>query len=133
MTPDPRAIATACLHAAHDGSLSFPEIVGRLIDAGFEGYSVDYRAHSQTYYPAGAPGIPLIMPGEPPPVAAAFDASAVAAQVAWAQSGAADYSYEGFCQRVTAAGCAGYLVSFPGRRVVYYGRDAQTHVEHFPG
>lgn len=133
MTTDPRAIATACLTAAHDGSLSFPEIVARLIEAGFEGYSVDYRAHSQTYYPAGAAGITLMMPGEPSLVAADFDASAVAAQVAWAQSGAADYSYTAFSQQVAASGCAGYLVSFPGRRVVYYGRDAQTHVEHFPG
>jgi len=34
--------------------------------------------------------------------------------------------------QVKAAGCAGYLVSFLGRRVVYYGRSAETHVEHFP-
>ena len=44
------AIAETCLHAAHDGSLSFSEIVGKLIAAGFEGYSVDYRRNSQTYY-----------------------------------------------------------------------------------
>jgi len=31
-----------------------------------------------------------------------------------------------------AAGCAGYLVSFLGRRVLYFGRSAGTHVEHFP-
>ena len=31
-----------------------------------------------------------------------------------------------------AAGCAGYLVSFPGRRVLYWGRTAHTHVEMFP-
>jgi hypothetical protein len=31
-----------------------------------------------------------------------------------------------------AAGCAGYIVSFLGRRVVYFGRTAETHVEHFP-
>lgn len=31
-----------------------------------------------------------------------------------------------------AAGCAGYLVSLPGRRVVYYGRTGETHVELIP-
>jgi hypothetical protein len=35
------SIAESCLHAAHVGSLSFPEIVGKLITAGFEGYTVD--------------------------------------------------------------------------------------------
>ncbi len=49
-----------------------------------------------------------------------------------AQAKAAGYSYAGFCATVAAAGCAGYLVSFPGRRVVYFGRTAETHVEHFP-
>jgi hypothetical protein len=33
---------------------------------------------------------------------------------------------------VMAAGCAGYQVSFTGRRAVYYGTTAEVHVEHFP-
>lgn len=37
-----------------------------------------------------------------------------------------------FCERLKAAACAGYLVSFLSRRVVYYGRYAETHVELFP-
>lgn len=31
-----------------------------------------------------------------------------------------------------ALGCAGYIVSFIGRRVLHFGRTAETHVEHFP-
>jgi hypothetical protein len=31
-----------------------------------------------------------------------------------------------------AAGCAGYIVSFLGKQALYYGRTAETHVEHFP-
>jgi hypothetical protein len=31
-----------------------------------------------------------------------------------------------------AAGCAGYIVSFTGRRAVYFGRNAEIHVECFP-
>jgi hypothetical protein len=30
------------------------------------------------------------------------------------------------------AGCVAYMVSLPGRRVVYYGRTGASHVEHFP-
>ncbi|WP_293780352.1 hypothetical protein [Sphingosinicella sp.] len=32
-----------------------------------------------------------------------------------------------------AAGCAGYIVSFSGRRALYIGRTAEIHVEPFPG
>ncbi|MEA5163252.1 hypothetical protein U5903_20905 [Cereibacter johrii] len=39
MDAERTAIAEICLHAAHDGSLSFPEIVGKLIAAGIEGYT----------------------------------------------------------------------------------------------
>jgi len=42
------------------------------------------------------------------------------------------YTYAGFSAKVMAAGCAGYIVSFSGRRAVYLGRTAEIHVEHFP-
>ncbi|MET3612203.1 uncharacterized protein YbcV (DUF1398 family) [Rhizobium aquaticum] len=126
------AIAKTCLEAAHDGSLSFPEIVGRLIGAGFEGYTVDYRANCQTYYLPSGDQVTLPMPVSPGAVEAAFDAEGVERMVRWAQSGAADYTYAGFSEGAKKAGCAGYLVSFSGRRVVYFGRTAETHVEHFP-
>jgi uncharacterized protein YbcV (DUF1398 family) len=126
------SIAKTCLDAAHDGSLSFPQIVGTLIAGGFEGYLVDYRRNSQTYYLPDGDHADFPLEPSPVGVAAAFDALEVARMVAWAQSNAPDYSYAGFCERVRAAGCAGYLVSFSGRRVVYFGRTAETHVEHFP-
>ena len=65
-------------------------------------------------------------------VAAQFDPAGVASQVKWAQANPPDYSYEAFCKNVKAFGCAGYMVSFSGRRVLYFGRTAETHVEHFP-
>jgi uncharacterized protein YbcV (DUF1398 family) len=42
------------------------------------------------------------------------------------------YTYKGFCAKVAGAGCAGYVVSLLGRRVMYYGRTCETHIEHFP-
>jgi uncharacterized protein YbcV (DUF1398 family) len=126
------SIAKTCLNAAHDGRLSFPEIVGRLIAAGFEGYMVDYRRNGQTYYLPDGDSIQLDMHSSAGPVAAAFDASEIERLVRWAQANPADYTYAAFCEKVKAAGCAGYLVSFLGRRVVYFGRTAETHVEHFP-
>lgn len=132
MDAERASVAQRCLHAAHDGSLSFPEIVGSLIAAGFEAYMVDYRRGTQTFYLPDGDSETLAMPRSPGAVALAFDAAGVEALVRWAQANGPDYSYPGFCEKVKAAGCAGYLVSFVGRRVVYFGRTAETHVEHFP-
>lgn len=126
------SIAEACLHAAQDGSLSFPEIVGKLIAAGFEGYAVDYRRNTQTYYLPDGDGTAMDMQPSAGNVAASFDATEVERLVRWAQTNPTDYSYVAFSEKAKAAGCAGYLVSFLGRRVVYFGRTAETHVEHFP-
>jgi uncharacterized protein YbcV (DUF1398 family) len=126
------SIARSCMDAAHDGRLSFPEIIGRLVEAGFEGYAVDYRRNTQAFYLPDGDHVEFVVPHSAGPVAAAFDSDGVEAQVRWAQTNVPDYSYAAFCEKVKAAGCAGYLVSFSGRRVVYYGRTAETHVELFP-
>ena len=126
------SIAQTCLNAAHDGSLSFPEIVDNLISAGFEGYMVDCRRNSQTYYLPDGDSVMMDMPPSAGSVATAFDATEIERLVRWAQANPTDYSYVAFCEKAKVAGCAGYLVSFVGRRVVYFGRTAETHVEHFP-
>jgi len=126
------AIAKTCLEGSYQDSMSFPETVRALVEAGFEGYIVDYRRNTRTHYLPDGESLVLDNPHEADAVAAAFDATAVEAAVRWAQSGAAAYTYAAFNQRVTAAGCAGYLVSFLGRRVVYFGRTGELHIEHFP-
>ena len=50
MNAQTRTIAENCLKASYGGTMSFPEIVGTLIGAGFEGYVVDYRRNTQTCY-----------------------------------------------------------------------------------
>ncbi|RAU23911.1 DUF1398 domain-containing protein [Paramagnetospirillum kuznetsovii] len=132
MDADRIATAKACLDAAHDGSRSFPEIIGMLVHAGFEGYMVDYRRNTQTFYLPDGDAVELPMPHTVGSVAAAFDIAGVKALIRWAQANSPDYSYAAFCAEVKAAGCAGYLVSFLGRRVVYFGRTAETHVAMFP-
>ena len=132
MDAERTALAETCLKAAHDGSLSFPEIIGKLLEGGFEGYSVDYRRNSQTYYLSDGDNVELSLPHSGGSVAAAFDRAGVEALVRWAQADDPDYRYSAFSEKVKAAGCAGYLVSFLGQRVVYYGRTAETHFEMFP-
>lgn len=125
-------LAEKCLAGAYDDTLSFPEAVSLLMEGGFEGYLVDYRASTRTHYlPDGETLVLATHPSEVP-VAEKFDGAAISAQIGWAQSGAANYTYRAFNRNVMAAGCATYLVSFPGRRVVYIGRTGEFHVEHFP-
>jgi uncharacterized protein YbcV (DUF1398 family) len=57
----------------------------------------------------------------------------VRAAIREAQAQVPDYTYKGFCAKVAQAGCAGYFVSFPVGRVLYYGRTGETHTEYFPG
>lgn len=132
MNAQQKAVAEKCRAAAYDGAMRFPDIVGALIGAGFEGYAVDYRRHVNIYYLPDGDSVELANEASPGPIAAAFNPQAVTAAVREAQAGAPDYTYRGFCAQVKAAGCAGYMVSFSGRRVVYYGRTAETLTELFP-
>lgn len=126
------AIAKNCLDSAYENTLTFPEIVGTLIQSGFEGYAVDYRRNTITYFLPNGESVALDGRQSEVPVAATFDKDGIAAQIKWAQSNPPDYSYEAFCKSVKTLGCAGYVVSFLGRRALYFGRTAETHTEHFP-
>lgn len=126
------ATAQKCLDGSYDGGMDFPSIVRTLIGAGFEGYCVDYRRGTSTYFLATGESVQLALPASGGTVAAEFRANNIELAVREAQGKSAGYTYAGFCSKVKAAGCAGYMVSFLGRRVVYFGRTAETHVEHFP-
>jgi uncharacterized protein YbcV (DUF1398 family) len=131
---DESAIAAAerCLRGAEDNTMTFPQAVGALIEAGFEGYAVDFRRATATYYRPDGDSAVLSTHRVAGPVAASFDPEPIKAAIREAQVLAPGYNYRDFCRKVAAAGCAGYMVSFSGRRALYYGRTAETHVEHFP-
>ena len=126
------AVAENCLQAAYENTMDFPAIVRSLIASGFEGYMVDYRRNTTTYFHPDGDSLVLANPPSDQRVAAQFDPAGVAAQIKWAQANPPDYGYAAFCKNVKAFGCAGYFVSFSGRRVLCFGRTAETHVEHFP-
>lgn len=127
-----KATAQKCMDGAYNGTMSFPEIVGTLIQNGFETYRVDYLRGTTTYYLADGGSVELAAPQHDDHVAREFNSARVQSAIKEAQQQVEGYTYRGFCEKVMAAGCAGYIVSLPGRRVVYFGRTAETHVEHFP-
>lgn len=133
MNTDWQDVARATLEGSESGAMSFPEGVQMLMQAGFDGYAVDFRRSTRTYYRPDGAALELETEPAPAPVAERFEVAAIRQAIGEAQTLAPGYSYRGFCAKAAAAGCAGYLVSFPGRRVLYYGRTGETHTEHFPG
>lgn len=133
MTANWKDIARATLHGSESGDVAFPQGVRMLMDAGFDGYAVDFRRSTRAYYMANGEALELETGPTPTPVAERFDPSMVKEAIREAQALIPGYTYKGFCEKVAKAGCAGYLVSLPGRRVLYYGRTGETHTEYFPG
>lgn len=127
------SIARDAVASAANGTRDFGEIVGTLVAAGFDGYLVDYRAATQTFYLPDGSCLAVETHRTAAPVAPVFDADVVREAIREAQTKAVGYTYPGFCEKVARAGCAGYLVTFSGKRVLYFGRDGRTHTEFFPG
>ena len=109
----------------------FPEVVSRLAGAGVRSYDADLIRLRNTYYGAASQAEDEALPlRDAPNVAGPFDKSAVAAAVRAIQHG--EIGYADFLHRIMAAGCASYRVFIDGRRVIYFGRDGEFHIEEFP-
>lgn len=118
--------------ATLEGSMPFPEIVGRLIEEGVEYYLVDYRALRFTFY--GVSGGVVVAPLQferLPEVNSNFDLSSLRA--AFHDSQSHRQKFRDFCSRAMAAGVQGYYAFLRGKRVLYMGRQGDQHVEWFPG
>jgi uncharacterized protein YbcV (DUF1398 family) len=127
-----KSIARTCLEGAEGNTMTFPQVVGMLMQEGFEGYAIDFRRALATYYLPDGDSVELPAHKIDVPVAPIFDVVPIQAAIKEAQQLVPGYTYRGFCNTVASAGCTGYIVSFSGRRALYIGRTAETHVEYFP-
>ena len=132
MTTNWKDLARATLEGSESGTMTFPQSLQLLKEAGFDGYAVDFRRSTRTYYMLNGKAVELKTAPTPTPVAETFDAPVLREAIREAQALVPGYTYNGFCAKVAGAGCAGYVVSLLGRRVLYYGRTCETHTEHFP-
>jgi len=115
---------------SHEGTISFPEVVGKLAEAGVERYHADLcRGERVFYMPDGESHVERS--GEEHKHAAVeFSAAGVDAAVRTIQRGEIDY--QEFVHRILTAGCVNYFVYITGRQTLYYGRNGDVHVEKFP-
>jgi uncharacterized protein YbcV (DUF1398 family) len=119
-------------HKTLAGKISFPEVVGQLLTAGVEYYHVDYVGLKKTFY--GADGDMVVTPINYeglPPVAADFSAENVRADILDSQRNG--QPYRDFTRRAMEAGVQGYFAFLRGKRVTYFGRQGDQHIEWFPG
>ena len=125
-------IVAEVARATLDGTISFPEVVRRLIETGVEYYHVDYVALRKTFYSAdgGMVTTPITYDGLPP-VAADFDLAGLRATILDSQRHG--QTYRDFTGRAMQAGVQGYIAFLRGQRVTYWGRGGDQHTEWFPG
>jgi uncharacterized protein YbcV (DUF1398 family) len=100
-TMDANAVSSLA-KATLDGSMPFPQIVGKLIAEGVEYYHVDYATNSFTFYSASGAFVtaPLLFEGLPS-VAAEFDATALKAAIRDSQQNG--QAFRAFCERAILA------------------------------
>jgi len=116
--------------ATQQGKMTFPRVVQGLIEVGVESYLVDFAVKQKTHYLADgtAHTVPMIL--DPGPIAAEFDNAGLVAAIRGAQ--ADTVRYPEFVKRSTSAGVIGYWAFLTGRRVIYFGRKGEQHIEEFP-
>jgi uncharacterized protein YbcV (DUF1398 family) len=113
------------------GKLIFPEVVRRLLEVGVESYFCDLATGAETFYlPGGETHVEkMVLPLSP--VAEDFSSPDVIAAIRGAQ--ADKIRYPEFIKRSAAAGVIAYWAFLTGRKVIYFGRKGEFHVEDFPG
>lgn len=130
MNAEQTQVIQECAQGALAGKINFAEIVRRLAHIGVERYHADYSRQEITYYFPDGDSLVVAAPHPSHITAAEFSPSAVEAAVHRSQRN--EHTYLDFIRETMAAGCVGYFVQIAGRRVIYFGRNGESHVEHFP-
>jgi uncharacterized protein YbcV (DUF1398 family) len=118
------------LAASEAGQQTFPQVIKALLEVGVESYLIDLARGSATYYlTTGETHIEsLTHPADP--IAEDFSASGLIAAIRGAQ--ADKIRYPEFLKQSTAAGTIAYWAFLTGKKVIYFGRKGDFHIEEFP-
>lgn len=132
MTMDPGIVEVVeqCLHASHDGTRSFPDILVALAAQGIESYRIDYREQRATYFHGGGDTHAIDLALGETAVGDRFDAETIVQNIRASQR--RELGWPAFVAATREAGCIGYVVWLAGRHVSYFGRRGEVHVERFP-
>jgi len=118
------------LHDSEAGKITFSQVIGVLSGAGVESYFVDLAKGTDTFYMSSGgthtEALTLPLTG----VAQTFSLVDLIAAIRGAQVD--EIRYPEFLKRAAAAGVSAYWAFLSGRRVIYFGRKGDFHIEKFP-
>ena len=112
------------------GKLIFPEVVRRLLEVGVESYFCDLAVGKETFYMSDGGIHTETMTLAKRPIAADFSSPAIVAAIRGAQTDT--IRYPEFMRQSAQAGVIAYWAFLTGKKVVYFGRKGEMHVEEFP-
>ena len=118
------------MRETHAGNMIFPEVVRRLTEVGVESYFVDFAEGRESFYASNGESYAGEMSLPCDRVAEAFSSTGIVATIRGAQ--ADTIRYPEFVKRSTAAGVIAYWAFLAGKKVIYFGRKGEMHVEEFP-
>jgi uncharacterized protein YbcV (DUF1398 family) len=123
---------TEAAEATLAGTMSFPDVVVKLIAAGVEYYHVDYVGLTKQFYDGAGGRVVTPIPLEDlSRVAPELDVAALRAAILDSQT--KGQPWRDFSRRAMAAGVQSYFAFLRGQRVTYLGRTGDQHTEWFPG
>ena len=108
----------------------FPEVVRRLANVGVESYFVDFANGRESFYASNGEKYAEKMSLSLDPVAEEFSSTGIVAAIRGAQ--ADTIRYPEFVKRASAAGVIAYWAFLVGKKVIYFGRKGEMHIEEFP-
>jgi uncharacterized protein YbcV (DUF1398 family) len=121
-----------CSRRSAAESITFPEVVQKLMGVGVEFYYADLYQHTRTYYFPNSVVYTSTSEELPShPVSEKFVPEDVSAAVKKIQRG--EIRYREFLRLIQAAGTATYSVYISGKRAIYSGRNGDAYTEWFPG
>jgi uncharacterized protein YbcV (DUF1398 family) len=127
-------VSTSVIHEvlakSQAGELVFPEVVRRLLEAGVESYFADLASGKETFYLSDGKTHAEMMTLSRGPVSENFSSSAVVAAIRGAQTDT--IRYPEFVRQSLQAGVSAYWAFLTGKKVIYFGRKGEMHVEEFP-
>lgn len=121
----------AVLHETHAGRKTFAEVVGVMLASGVESYLVDLRRREDVVYGANDTVLTEPLDLDYGAIAQEFSKAGIVAAIRAAQRD--EIRYPEFMRRAAAAGTVAYWAEVTGKRVIYFGRTGDMHVEWFPG
>jgi uncharacterized protein YbcV (DUF1398 family) len=113
------------------GKLIFPEVVRKLLEAGVESYFCDLAAGKEIFYMSDGKTHEEAMTLARGAIGEEFSSSGIIAAIRGAQTDTVRYPE--FVRQATEAGVIGYWAFLTGKKVIYFGRKGELHVEEFPG